>query len=367
MSDPISGERESEPIAWALGPGSVSWRVLEDPAVFLIGLLREAMLLTLHPAFAAAAVDHDSFGDDPIMRFRRIAMYTYGATYGSKEDAERYSGIVRRRHAMITGSEPMTGLPYQAHSEYELALTQVMLVDSFLSAYEALNGPLPGPKRDQFVLEQMVPAALLGVDPSHMPRTYGQMVDFLAHARVKFAAGLQGREILGPFARGGYPTGTVIGDLPPHQRALAMFVIRAMADMSISTMRPEERQLVAIDRAPKLRSRAAVRASYRLLSSSLRSERGRRIWADFVKENVAQIMERARAADRAPGGRTRAARFEVPDARTALVELPDLVRNWPGSTEEYVVGGARRAGGPVGLVEPGDEANPAAVGMFGAR
>jgi hypothetical protein len=200
-----------------------------------------------------------------------------------------------------------------------------------------------------------------------MPRTYGQMVDFLAHARVKFAAGLQGREILGPFARGGYPSGTVIGDLPPHQRALAMFVIRAMADMSISTMHPEERQLVAIDRAPKLRSRTAVRASYRLLSAFLRSDRGRRIWADFVKENVAQIMERARAAQAAPGGRTRAAQFVVPDARAALVELPDLVRNWPGSTEGYHVGAVMPAGGPVGLVESPDDSAPAVVGMFGAR
>ncbi|MGC1739187.1 oxygenase MpaB family protein, partial [Mycobacterium sp.] len=68
-----------ESVEWALGPGSVTWRVMKDPTVFVIGLLREAMLLTLHPAFAAAAVDHDSFGDDPIGRFQHVAWYTYAA------------------------------------------------------------------------------------------------------------------------------------------------------------------------------------------------------------------------------------------------------------------------------------------------
>ena len=67
-------------VEWALGPGSVTWRVMKDPTVFIVGLLREALLLTLHPAFAAAAADHDSFGDDPVMRFKHVAWYTYAAT-----------------------------------------------------------------------------------------------------------------------------------------------------------------------------------------------------------------------------------------------------------------------------------------------
>jgi uncharacterized protein (DUF2236 family) len=328
---------------WALGPGSVTWKVLADPAVFLVGLLREAMLLTLHPDFAAAAVDHDSFGDDPVMRFRHIAMYTYGATYGTKAEAEKYSSMVRRTHKRIVGEEPMTGLRYQAEAEYELVLTQVMLVDSFLAAYEALNGPLSGAQRDQFVQEQKAPAALLGVNPAHMPSTYGESVDFLAHARQKFAAGLQAREILEPFSRTAYPAGTVIGDLPGYQQVPAMFALRAMTDMAMMTMTPEERKLIAIDRGPKLRSKVAVRASYRLLSKFMRSERGEQIWRDFVKDSVATIVERARAAEAAPGGRTRISQFVVPDAEEFLVELPDLIRNWPGSTADYRVGTTFRA------------------------
>uniref|UniRef100_UPI0008317F85 oxygenase MpaB family protein n=1 Tax=Aldersonia kunmingensis TaxID=408066 RepID=UPI0008317F85 len=269
IAKPIPATEDGAPDAaeWALGPGSVSWTIFEDPTVFLVGLLREAMLLTLHPDFAAAAVDHDSFGDDPIMRFRRVAMYTYGATYGTTADAERFSAMVRRTHTRITGTEPMTDQAYRAHAEYELTLTQVMLVDSFRATYEAIYGELSGSKRDQFVREQKVPAALLGVDPAHMPDTFGESVDFLAHARVKFNAGLQARDILEPFSRGTYPRGTVFGDMPFYYKTPAMFSIRAMADMAMSTMTAEERRLISIDRRPKLGSATAVRVSLKALSA----------------------------------------------------------------------------------------------------
>lgn len=330
-------------VDWALGPGSVTWCVLDDPAVFLVGLLREAFLLTLHPPFAAAAFDHDSFGDDPVMRFRRVAMYTYGAMYGSADDAARYSAIVRRTHNRIHGTEPVTGLAYRANAEYEATLTQVMLGDSFLAAYETLNGPLTSTERDQFVREQQLPAALLGVHPDHMPDTYGQSIDFLAHARQRFATGLQARATLDPFSRGSYPRGTVIGDLPRALRAPTMFATRAMADIAMSTMSTEERTLVAIDRRPKLGTQSSVRASFRLLSAYMRSERGRVMWAGFVRENVARIIERARSAELANGGRARRAQFQVPDPSPHYIELDGLTRNWPGTTADYQLGATEKA------------------------
>lgn len=328
----------SEQVQWALGPGSVTWKVMKDPTVFIIGLLREAMLLTLHPAFAAAAVDHDSFNDDPVGRFKHVAWYTYAATYGTPADAEHVSAIVRRRHVTILGSEPLTGLPYRADSEYELALTQTMLSASFLATYELLHGDLSSTQRDQFYREQKVPAALLGTNPAHLPDTYGQAIDFIAHARNRFATGLQAREILSPFARGEYPRGTVIGDLPPGIRQIAMFVLRAFADMSLTTMSWEERELISINRRPKLGHRLAVNASLRLLSKWFCSPQGQKVFEFFLGEHVAPLFVRAKEADAAPGGRTRAAQFVVPPAEPLLVVSPHLIRNWPGTTDNYVLG-----------------------------
>ncbi|MGE2713027.1 oxygenase MpaB family protein [Mycolicibacterium litorale] len=337
-TSPSGSVAESEDIEYALGPGSVTWRVLKDPTVFIVGLLREALLLTLHPAFAAAAVDHDSFGDDPVMRFKHVAWYTYAATYGTPKDAEHVSEIVRRRHKTIVGVEPLTQIPYRADAEYELALTQAMLSASFLAAYELLHGELTSAQRDQFFEEQKVPAALLGTHPDHLPATYGQMVDFIAHARNRFATGLQARETLSPFADGDYPTGTAIGDLPLPLRKPAMFVLRTFADMAMLTMSWEERELISINRRPKLGSKRATRAALTLLSRWFRGERGQAVFAKFLGEHIAPIYQRALAVDAAPGGRIRVAQFKVPDARACLVREDYLLTNWPGSPADYVLG-----------------------------
>lgn len=347
VKSPESTTTESpapQSVDWALGPGAVSWKVLKDPTVFVVGLLREAMLLTLHPAFAAAAVDHDSFGDDPIERFRHVAMYAYTGTYGTKSDAEKVSAIVRRRHTQITGIEPLTLLPYRAHSEYELALTQAMLAASFLAVYEELHGELTSTQRDQFFQEQKLPGALLGVKPEHLPSTYGEMVDYLAHARNRFTTGLQARETLSPFGVSDYPKGTVIGDLSPLTRKLAMFGVRAVSDMAMLTMSWEERELISINRRPKLGGQRAVRASLHLLSTWLTSEKGIAAFEGFIGKSTAKIYRRAKEIDESPGGRTRVARFQVPDASQFVVDLPDLVHNWPGSTSKYAVGQERAMG-----------------------
>jgi uncharacterized protein (DUF2236 family) len=329
-------------VEWALGPGSMTWRVMKDPTVFIVGLLREALLLTLHPAFAAAAADHDSFGDDPVMRFKHVAWYTYAATYGTPGDAEYVSEIVRRRHTTIVGVEPLTLIPYRANSEYELALTQVMLSASFLAVHELLHGELTSAQRDQYCREQQVPAALLGTNPDHLPSTYGELIDFIAHARNHFATGLQARETLSPFATGEYPPGTVFGDLRLVLRKPAMFVLRTFADMAMLTMSWEERELVAINRRPKLGSKIATHAGLRLLSKWFLSEKGLSAFDGFLGERIAPIYRRGIAADEAPGGRTRRAEFVVPDARTCYSRLDDLLVNWPGSTDAYVLGGEGR-------------------------
>lgn len=358
----LAGEAKSEGDSaseFALGPGSVTWKVMADPAVFIVGLLREAMLLTLHPAFAAAAVDHDSFGDDPVGRFQHVAWYTYAATYGSPAEAEYVSDIVRRRHSTIFGLEPLTQIPYRADAEYELALTQAMLSASFLAAYEELNGDLTSAQRNQYCMEQKVPAALLGTHPDHLPSTYGEMVDFIAHARNRFATGLQAREILSPFANGEYPRGTVIGDLHPALRKPAMWALRTFSDMAMLLMSWEERELISINRRPKLGSKRATRAAFGLLSRWFQGTQGQAVFAKFLGERIAPIYHKGLAANTASGGRTRAAQFEVPDAASCLVRVDYLRANWPGSTAEYILGAEGRQ--PIESTLPQSATGPAVL------
>jgi uncharacterized protein (DUF2236 family) len=320
------GEQTEAP--WALGPGAVSWKVLRNPCVFVVALLREGLLLTLHPQFAAAAVDHDRVHQDPVTRYRTIARYAYSAVYGTPEDAERVSGFVRRNHARVVGVEPITGLPYQANSDYELALTQTLLSSSWIAAYEIIAGRLSDAERDQFLLEQQTAGALLGIPPEHLPGTMDALETFLANARKRWAAGHQAREVLKPFAFGDYPAGRVVGELPPLKRKAVASAIRALTDITLLTMHPADLELLAIGRRPELRSRAAVRASLRALAAFLGSPRGIAAWDRFMKPDIAAIMRRARDAERAAGGHDVAARtFVPPDPAKFVALLDDRARN----------------------------------------
>lgn len=334
LTDPAhtngSGPAPADP-DWALGPGSVSWEVMRNPCVYVVGILREAILLTLHLPFAAAATDHDRVHEDPALRFRTVARYVYSSTYGTKANAELVAGFVRRRHTEVTGEEPVTGRPYRANSDYELALTHVLLSSSFLAVYEELNGPLPRAQRDQYVFESKGYGALLGIKPEYLPSTSDGLEEFLAEARTKWATGFQARAILKPFVSGEYPEGSVIANLPARQRKLASVVAKALTDMALMTMGPDDRTLLAIDRPPVLRSRMAVRGSLRLLAGYLGRDKGRRMFDSFLKPDVAKIMDTAREAERAAGGHAAAAAKYVPaDPETlAVAELPDHVANMP--------------------------------------
>jgi uncharacterized protein (DUF2236 family) len=314
---------------WALGPGAVSWKVLRNPCVFVIALLREGILLTLHPQFAAAAVDHDRVHADPVTRYRTIARYAYSTTYGTREDAERVAGFVRKNHTRVIGIEPITGLPYQAHSEYELALTQALLSSSWIAAYEIISGPLTYAERDQFLAEQKVAGALLGIPPEHLPGTVAELDGFLAAARQRWAAGWQARDVLKPFTMGDYPAGSVIGELPPLKRKAVSRGVRALTDVTLLTMHPDDLALLSIPRKPELRFEVAVRASLRALAAYLGSARGVAAWDAFMKPDVAALMRRARDAEGAAGGHDVAARsFVPPDPAGCLFAVDDLVHNW---------------------------------------
>lgn len=322
---------------WALGPGSVTWKLLRDPVVFMVGQIRNSMVLLFHPPFAASS-EHDIFVVDPLLRFRRVGMYAYSATFGKKRDAEKFSHMVRTRHGQVVGTEPITQKPYQSHSEYELALTSVIQSTSYLFIYEAINGQLPDDERDQFYYEQQVPAALIGIQPEHLPNTFQEAMDFLEHAHKRFCVGLIGRRLLEPYDRSDYPKGTAMGDLPWLQRKIGLYVTRVISDMAASTLLPDEKALYSVTRRPKMFTKGGVRLSLKLYSKFMQSKLGMKAFSWYLQDKAFGILTDALAIEDSPGYEERKANFVVPDPKSLYRELPDLKRNWPGSVENYSLG-----------------------------
>ncbi len=294
---------EDPPVEWMLGPGSVTWAVMRNPYVFAVGILREGLLNALSLPFATTTVEHDrTLLADPMMRFRHAAWWFFTAPYGTKEETERLSRVVRRRHAHMNGVEPVTGRPYAASSDELLVLCHALSWTSYLAAYESIHQPLASAERDQFLVEVATLSATVGLDPALVPLTWEDMTAYLAEQRQTYAVGEHARSLLIPFTTGRFPPGSYLGALPAWQRHLLAPVFRAVVDLAVATIPDPERSLLGIGRPAQLRSATAVRCSGRALAGLLARPATRDRFEAVIGGGVPEVMQRARAAESALGG-----------------------------------------------------------------
>lgn len=154
------------------GPGSVSWRVIGDPASF-IGGVRALLVQAAHPEVVAGVGDHSRYREDPLGRLSRTSAYVTATTYGAMPEVERAIAQVRRVHRVVSGVSSR-GIEYDADDPGYSAWVHNALTDSFLVANQAFGEHrLTTAEADQFVLEQTRVGALLDSDP--MPTTAAEL------------------------------------------------------------------------------------------------------------------------------------------------------------------------------------------------
>src|SRR5437764_10898097 len=96
-----------------LGPDSVAWRVLDHPAA-LIGGLRALIVQSLHPLAMAGVAQHSDYRRRPLERLRRTAYYVGATAMGDSATALAAAQRVKRVHAKVRGTDPVTGRPDSA-------------------------------------------------------------------------------------------------------------------------------------------------------------------------------------------------------------------------------------------------------------
>jgi len=146
------------------GPASATWPIMGDVATF-IGGIRALIVQAAHPEVVAGVHDHSAYRTDPLGRLSRTSAYVNATAFGAIPEVEHAVGLVRRRHAPVTGTSHR-GRPYSAADPAMAAWVHNALTDSFLVAYRVF-----GPRRitdgeaDQFVVEQTRVGALLDAAP----------------------------------------------------------------------------------------------------------------------------------------------------------------------------------------------------------
>jgi uncharacterized protein (DUF2236 family) len=147
-----------------LGPDSVSWRLIADPAAF-VGGLRALLVQAAHPEVVAGVDQHSRYMDDPLGRLSRTSAYVTATTFGAMPEVESALARVRQAHLRVKGVSSR-GIPYDAADPSYAAWVHNALTNSFLTANQHYSDyPLTVVEADRFVAEQARIGALLAAHP----------------------------------------------------------------------------------------------------------------------------------------------------------------------------------------------------------
>ncbi len=170
-----------EPGQGFFGPGSVTWHVNRESAVFL-GAGRAALLQLAHPWVAAALAQHSNLLNDAVGRFHSTFRVLYTMLFGTRGQATNASKQLYRLHTGIRGDLP-SGEHYEANEVAALRWVYATLVESAIMAYEFVLPPLTLSERGQYYAESKRMAALFGISSESLPNDW---TGFLQYTRNMF-------------------------------------------------------------------------------------------------------------------------------------------------------------------------------------
>lgn len=164
----------TDPRAGLFGPGSITWRINRESALFL-GAGRAALLQLAHPWVMAALADHSTVLERPIARFHSTFRIVFTMVFGSLDQAQRAARNLYTLHTRIKGELKETtagwkrGTHYEANEAHALVWVFATLVESAVMAYECALGPLAAAEREQYYAESKRLAALFGISADALP------------------------------------------------------------------------------------------------------------------------------------------------------------------------------------------------------
>ena len=167
------------------GPGSVTWRVNRESAVFL-GAGRAALLQLAHPWVAVALAHHSNLLNDAVGRFHSTFRVIYTMLFGTRAQAVEASKRLYQRHTSIRGELPHAigahgqGEHYEANEVAALRWVYATLVESAILAYDFVLPPLSPGEREQYYQESKRMAALFGIRAEDLPTDWAAFSRYTA-------------------------------------------------------------------------------------------------------------------------------------------------------------------------------------------
>ena len=168
------------------GPGSVTWRVHDEP-ILIVGGLRSLYLQALHPRAIAGVTQNSGYKADPTGRFARTASYVGTVIYGTTAEARAAGDRVRRLHATMTATDRRSGEEFRVDDPDLLRWVHITEVESFLSTAQRAGLRLTAAEADAYYDEQRAAAALVGLDPATVPGSVAEVNSYYQGVRPSLA------------------------------------------------------------------------------------------------------------------------------------------------------------------------------------
>lgn len=126
-----------------------------------------SLLQTSHPKVAQGVHDHSYTFNDPLARLRNTMGWVYLVQFGTREEAERLSGMIRKMHDRVTGPD------YHANDPELQVWVASTLFSVATQMYEYLfRRKLSPAELEEFYQQTKVYATILGCPEDAMPAAY---------------------------------------------------------------------------------------------------------------------------------------------------------------------------------------------------
>ena len=166
------------------GSGSMTWQIAGEAFVNMGGG-RAVLMQLAHPLVATGVIEHSRYMTDPLGRAESTFMLGQMLAFGSTRTAREAARTINHLHAHVHGNLKATagdytaGTMYRAYDPELLLWVHATIVDTVLLLYPTFIGPLSWQEQDAYYQESKQVAQLLGLPPSHMPRTVDDLRQYV--------------------------------------------------------------------------------------------------------------------------------------------------------------------------------------------
>jgi uncharacterized protein (DUF2236 family) len=188
---------QADPLDTGLfGPGSVTWRLLSEPVMWIAGL-RAMYMQALHPRVMKGTWQNTAFAnpDEAWGRFTRTVEFVRVRTYGTTAEAERLGARLRKVHASLCGVDG-DGAEFRLDEPELLLWVHCGEVGSYAEIARRSGVHVTPPELDTFIDEQRRSAALVGLDPAIVPASMAELGEYYEQMRPRLSACAEARHAL---------------------------------------------------------------------------------------------------------------------------------------------------------------------------